>query len=98
MQEQKEIDDLDDADDQALRKYGQPPGMAIAEVDFGTCNSNVLTRHHRVPRTKLYVPSDEACPYPLKWLDIFRHTETSLDHLREHDIKDYWNVDKAKPL
>ena len=97
-QEQAEASKPDDAVVEATRESQPPPDIVMAKSDFWTCNGTILIRHHRTPRTDLYVPSDETCPIPTKWLDIFRRTETSLDHLRESEVKDYWTEVKTRPL
>ena len=64
------------------------PDLPTAEADFWTCNSNVLIRHHRTPRTKLYVPTEEESPIPFKFIDILRKTATDSEHLRESEFHD----------
>ena len=41
---------------------------------------------------KLYVPTDESFPTPLKYIDVMRTTDTTLDVMSEKHIEDYWNV------
>ena len=50
----------------------------------------VLIIHQLKPRLKLFVPSAEAIPIPLNWLDIKRRTRTDLDDGKEANIEDYW--------
>ena len=50
------------------------------------------------PRVKLYVPREESFPIPLKYVDVTRNTDTSLDAMLEKHIEDYWNVDGEKEL
>ena len=45
------------------------------------------------PRAKLYVPTEESFPIPLKYIDVTRTTHTSLDVMSEKNVDDYWNVD-----
>ena len=47
---------------------------------------------------KLYVPREESCPIPLKYIDVTRATHTSLDVMLEKNIDDYWNVDGDREL
>ena len=47
---------------------------------------------------KLYMPKEESFPTPLKYIDVTRTTETSLDVLLETHIEDYWNVDEDREL
>ena len=50
-------------------------------------------RHHVEPKVKLYMPKEESFPIPLKYIEITRTTDTSLDVVLEKNIEDYWNVD-----
>ena len=50
------------------------------------------------PRVKLYVPTEESFPTPLKYIDVTRTTDTTLDVMSEKRIEDYWNVDEDKEL
>ena len=45
------------------------------------------------PRIKLYMPKEESCPIPLKYIDVTRVTSTSLDVMLEKNVDEYWNVD-----
>ena len=47
-------------------------------LDTWTTNNDVLIRHHLTPRQKLFIPTVEDCPIPLKFLDVMRTTETDL--------------------
>ena len=49
-------------------------------------------------RFKLYVPREESFPIPLKFIDVTRTTDTSLDVVLEKNIDDYWNVDGDREL
>ena len=44
------------------------------EVDFWTCPGDVLMVHHVVPRSTLFIPTDENCPPPFKYFDVTRRT------------------------
>ena len=50
------------------------------------------------PRVKLYVSREESFPIPLKYINVTRTTETSLDVMMEKQIDDYWNVDGETEL
>ena len=69
-----------------------PVDPVIYEDDFWQMSEMVLIRHHRRPRQTLYVPHDEDCPLPTKWLDIFRTTETDLESLSERRVEDFWST------
>ena len=55
----------------------------------------VITLNSRV---KLYVPKEESCPIPLKYIDVTRTTYTLLAVLLERNINDNWNVDGEREL
>ena len=63
------------------------------ENDFWSISRDFIYRHHVEPRVKLYVPTEESFPTPLKYIDVTRTTETYLDVMSEKQIDDYWNVD-----
>ena len=56
---------------------------AEAKNDFWSILGDLMYRHHVEPRVKLYVPKEESCPVPLKYIDVTRNTHTSLDFLME---------------
>ena len=53
---------------------------------------------HNTPCTTLFVPTDENCPMPTKYIDILRSTETDLDDLSESRIQHYWTSSGDKEL
>ena len=63
-----------------------------------TITGDFIYRHHVEPRVKLYVPTEESFPIPLKYTDVTRTTHTSFDVLLEKNIEDYWKVDGGKEL
>ena len=50
------------------------------------------------PRVKLYLPTEESFPIPLKYTDVTGTTDTNLDVMWEKHIEDYWNVDGQREL
>ena len=38
------------------------------------------------------MPKGQTFPVPIKYIDVTRTTNTSLDVLLEKNIEDYWNV------
>ena len=46
--------------------------------------------HHNQPRTKLFQPTEENCPIPLKYIDVMRTTETNLEDKSLSKIEDFW--------
>ena len=47
---------------------------------------------------KLYVPTEESLLFPLKYIDVTRTTNTTLDAMSEKHVEDYWNVDGDREL
>ena len=45
------------------------------------------------PRLKMFVPTEETCPIPLRYLDVRRLTRTNLDSATETFIDDFWYDD-----
>ena len=52
-----------------------------ARNDFWSISGNFIFRHHVEPRVKLHVPREESFPIPLKFIDVTRTADTSLDVL-----------------
>ena len=69
-----------------------------AESDYWTVIGDFIYRHHVEPRVKLYMPREEAFPFPRKYIDVARTTDTTLDVMSEKHIEDYWNVDVDREL
>ena len=66
--------------------------------DSWSISGNVIYRHHVEPRVKLCVLKEESYPVPLKYIDVTRTTDTSLEFMLEKNIDDYWNVDGEREL
>ena len=69
-----------------------------ARNDFCSISGNFIHRHHAEPRVKLCVPREESFPTPLKYIDVTRTTNTSLDVMLETIIDVYWNVGGDREL
>ena len=69
-----------------------------ARNDFWSISGNFINRHHVEPRVKLYVPTKESFPIPLKYIDVTRSTDTTLDVMLEKSVGDSWNVDGDRDL
>ena len=50
------------------------------------------------PTVKLYMLREESFPVPLKYIDVARTTNTSLDVMSKKHVDDYWNVDGNRAL
>ena len=51
--------------------------------DFWSISCNFIYRHHVEPRVKLHVRREESFPIPLKYIDVTRTTNTSLEVMLE---------------
>ena len=74
------------------------PVQAVGEEGFWSFPGDTVIRHHVNPRTTLFVPTDEDCPIPVKYIDVMRRTYTDLDTMAENTIDDLWTEDGAKAL
>ena len=74
------------------------PDAGEAINDFWSMSGNFIYRHHVEPRVKLYSPREELFPIPLKYIDVSRTTQTSLDVMQESRNDDYWNIDGSRDL
>ena len=74
------------------------PDAGEAINDFWSMSGNFMYRHHVEPRVKLYSPSEESFPVPLKYIDVSRTARTNLDVKQEKRIDDYWNIDGSRDL
>ena len=72
--------------------------MVKSKNDFWFVSGDSIYRHHVEHRVKLYVPTEESFPIPLKYIDFTRTTDTTLHVLSEKHIDDYWNVDEEREL
>ena len=68
------------------------PHHQVAPEDYCTMNGDLLVRHHPRPRLELFVPEESNMPFPLKYVDVTRKTQTTLVSPSEKSIEDYWNV------
>ena len=50
------------------------------------------------PRVKLYVPTEESFPVPLKYIDVTRTADTTFDVMLEKSVDDCWHVDGDREL
>ena len=49
-----------------------------AKNDFWSFSRDFIYRHHVEPRVKLYVPTEESFPIPLKYIDVTKRLPTQL--------------------
>ena len=69
-----------------------------ARNDFWSISGNFVYRHLVEPRVKLYVPTEESFSIPVKYIDVTRTTDTSLDVMSEKHIDDFWNLEGDREL
>ena len=62
-----------------------------ARNDYCSIKGNHICRHHVEPRVKIYVSKEESLPIPLRYIDVVRRRNTTLDV--ESRKTDDWNVD-----
>ena len=55
-------------------------------------------RHHEQPRLKFYNPDHESLQIPLKYVDVMRQIQTSINKVSEHIIKDLGTEAKGVTL
>ena len=72
--------------------------VAMEAKSVGCISGRLICRHHVQERQHFYVPQESSLPIPLKYVDVVRRTNTTLDVLREHRIDDRWNVDGDRKL
>ena len=44
------------------------------------------------------MPRDESFPIPLRYIDVARTTNTTLDVMLERRIDDYWNIEEDRDV
>ncbi len=54
--------------------------------------------HHVVSRSILFIPTDENCPFPIKYFDVTRRTYTDLENKAEAEVEDIWTDDGPRQL
>ena len=68
----------------------EEPKQVIHEPDTWHIVGESLVRKHNTPRKTLYVPTPEEMPIPLKYIDVFRFTNTDLPSKSEATVHDFW--------
>ena len=63
----------------------EPTDDAEARADFWSIQGDFIFRHHNEPRVLLYVPKEETCSIPPKYMNVTRlFTTQILDLLQEN--------------
>ena len=82
-----------EAEEKELLEKTVPEADVPSETkDFWRCTNEVITIHHRTPRTKMFVPTDDNMPIKLKYVDILRRTTTSIKDFKFKEIRDFWTT------
>ena len=98
IQGKSHLDFLGESEGSLPPPHDSFPDAGEAINDFWSMSGNFIYRHHVEPRVKLYSPSEESFPIPLKYIDVSRTTRTNLDVKQEKRIDDYWNIDGSRDL
>ena len=72
--------------------------LPASRTKIWTRPPDVITRHHREPRSTLSIPKADSCPLPLEYLDVLRRADTKLSHAADAAIYDHWKRDGEKEL
>ena len=88
IQGQSHLDFLGEPEGSLPPPHDSLPDAGEAKNDFGSMSGNFKNRHHVEPRVKLYSPTEESFPIPLKYIDVSRTTHTNLECKQEKRIDD----------
>ena len=102
--ENQEAEEADEGED--LGEISSDSGIEVdadpfapeSSADSWTFTGKMLVRNHRNPRSHMFVPRENNCPIPLKYLDIQRYTFTDIDGSAERYIEDNWVDPGVKTL
>ena len=97
---QQEEDEPESAKEDKEQAPAQPEETQSAEApkDYWSFPGDTIHIHHVVPRSSLFVPTDENCPLPVKYLDVERRTYTDLENKAEAEVEDLWTDEGARNL
>ena len=98
MQGESQVDFLGESEGSLPPPQDSFPDAGEAINDFWSMSGNFIYRHHVEPGVKLYSPREESFPFPLKYIDVSRTTQTKLDVKQEKRIENYWNIDGSRDL
>ena len=63
--------------------------LPTSQADFWTCNDECLVRHHKTPRTDLFIPTDDNLPIPFRFIDATRRKTTNSEIRAGAEIIDF---------
>ena len=72
-----EDEDFSEHRDESTGDLPRAGGNSLS--DKWRITKDLLIITHNQPRTKLFQPTEENCPIPLKYIDVMRTTETDLE-------------------
>ena len=98
IQGESHVDFLGESEVSLPPPHDSFPDAGEAINDFWSMSGSFIYRHHVEPRVKLYSPTEESFPIPLKYSDVSGTTHTNLDVKQEKRIDDYWNIDGSRDL
>ena len=98
IQGESHLDFLGESEGSLPQPHDSLPDAGEAMNDFWSMSGSFIYRHHVEPRVKLHVPKEESFLIPLKYIDVTRTTDTSLDVMLEKNIEVHWNVDGDREL
>ena len=95
IQRESHLDFLWESEGSLPHPHDSLPDADEARNDFCSISGNFIYRHHVEPRVKLYSPREKSFPIPLKYIDVSRTTQTTVDVTQ---VDDYWNIDGSRDL
>ena len=98
IQGESNIDFLGESEGSLPQPQDSFPDAGEAINDFWSMSGSFIYRHHVEPRVKLYSPTEESFPIPLKYIDVSRTTHKNLDIMQERRIDDCWNVEGSRDV
>ena len=69
-----------------------------SEKESWSMRGDLTHRHHEVLRPNLYVPTEEAVPFPMNFVAVMRQTRTSINRAAKHTVTDYWSEERDVAL
>ena len=97
-QEEDEAEAAKEEDEEKAAAQPEVTQSADEPKDYWSFPGATIHIHHVVPRTSLFVPTDERCPIPVKYLDVERSTYTDLENKAEAEVEDLWTDEGPRNL
>ena len=77
IQGEGHVDFLGESEGSLPQLHDSLPVAGEVFHDFWSLSGSFIYRHHVEPRVKLYSPTEESFPIPLKYIDVTRFTHTN---------------------